>query len=86
MNQISILKANGHIKGVHVRDLAEAIGIPESRLKVGIKYQSLQKDQLFMIHGFLNTEKSEKKITLPRVSLYARKDFSLDFMSSKIFF
>ncbi|NOX85410.1 MAG: hypothetical protein GXO86_05525 [Chlorobi bacterium] len=85
MNQFSIFNNNNHVRAIHIRELAEATGIPEQKLKVGIKYQSLQKQQLLKIHNYLNAEKAEKKIRIPRFSLYNRKDFSLAFMSSKIF-
>ncbi len=85
MNQFSIFDNNTHFKAIHIRELAEATGIPENKLKVGIKYQSLQKHQLLMIHNYLNAEKAEKKIRIPKFSLYNRRDFSLAFMSSKIF-
>jgi len=85
MNQLSIFSTDDHFRGVHLRELAEATGIPEKKLKVGIKYQSLQKDQLLKIHNYLYAEKAERKIKIPRVSLYTRKDFSLAFMSSKSF-
>lgn len=88
MNNFSAVVPATHPHGVHLKNLANAIGIPESKLKVALKYQSLRKDQLIKIHNYLNTVKEEKSVNnkIPRVSIFARKDLTLGFMSSKMFF